>query len=72
MPSSVIRGFAYDPARRRLDVAFVSGEAYSYFDVPEAIAAGLRRARSKGRYFQRHIRDRFEYRRDRTGGLFGA
>lgn len=72
MPSSVIRGYAYDPAQRRLDVAFVGGEAYSYFDVPEGIAAGLRQARSKGRYFQRHIRDRFDHRRDRTGRLFGA
>jgi lysyl-tRNA synthetase class 2 len=70
MPSSVIRRYAYEPAQRRLDIAFVSGEAYSYFDVPETVAAGLNRARSKGRYFHDHIRDRFDFRRDRTGSLF--
>lgn len=65
MPSTVIRNYRYDMARGRLDIEFVSGEAYSYFDVPEAVATGLKDAFSKGRYFQRHIRDRFAYRRDR-------
>ncbi len=68
MPSSAIRSYSYDAAEHRLDITFVSGERYSYFAVPQAIAAGLRRALSKGRYFQRHIRDRFDYRRDRRGG----
>lgn len=67
MPSSVIRQYRYDAPRRRLDVAFVSGETYSYFDVPGSIADGLKSARSKGRYFQQNIRDRFDFRRDRTG-----
>jgi len=72
MPSSVIRRYAYNPARSRLDIAFVSGEAYSYFGVPEAVFRGLVQARSKGRYFQNHIRDRFDFRRDRTGLLYRA
>jgi len=72
MPSSVIRHYAYDPAWQRLDIAFVSGEAYSYFEVPAAIVEGLARARSRGRYFQDHIRGRFTFRRDRTGRLYSA
>ncbi|MBT2186315.1 KTSC domain-containing protein [Sphingobium nicotianae] len=67
MPSTVIHSYQYDPAACRLDIRFVSGETYSYFDVPQRIVAGLARAISKGRYFQSHIRDRFAYRRDRTG-----
>ena len=69
MPSSVIRRYRYDEARHRLDITFVSGEDYSYFEVPGSIVSGLAAARSKGRYFQRHIRDRFAYRRDRAHSI---
>ena len=65
MPSSVIRTYRYDAAHCRLDIEFVSGEAYSYFDVPDAVVSGLSGAFSKGRYFQRHIRDKFDFRRNR-------
>lgn len=68
MPSTVIRRYQYDADTRQLDILFVSGEAYSYFDVPESIVEGLRNAPSKGRYFQSHIRDKFTFRRDRTRG----
>lgn len=66
MPSTVIRRYDYDPEQNRLEIEFVSGEAYSYFGVPEAVVSGLTDAFSKGRYFRRHIRDRFDFRRDRA------
>lgn len=72
MPSSVIRHYVYDSARQCLAVAFMSGEAYRYFAVPPMVVEGLAQAPSKGRYFQDHIRDRFAYRRDRTGRLYEA
>lgn len=59
MPSTVIRTFAYDPDRRSLAVEFVSGRRYRYDDVPPALFEALRRARSKGKFFNGHIRDRF-------------
>jgi hypothetical protein len=59
MPSSVIRSFDYDPAAHRLDVQFVSGRRYSYHGVPADIAAGMRRAISKGSYFNRRIRNAY-------------
>jgi lysyl-tRNA synthetase class 2 len=65
MPSSVIRAYSYDAAHSRLDIDFQSGESYSYFGVPEGVASGLRAAFSKGRFFQAHIRDKFDYRRNR-------
>ncbi|MFW2829270.1 KTSC domain-containing protein [Sphingomonas sp. ID0503] len=34
MPSSVIQSFDYDAAERRLDIEFVTGRIYSYFEVP--------------------------------------
>jgi len=48
MPSSVIRSFDYDPVEHRLDIRFVSGRLYSYLDVPERVAAAMRRAAEGG------------------------
>ena len=60
MPSSVIKGFVYDPEGQVLTITFVSGRAYAYQDVPADIAQGLRLAFAKGEYFNKAIRDRFE------------
>ena len=59
MPSSVIRGFAYDPAEQRLDITFVTGRRYAYHDVPPEVAEEMRRAFSKGEYFNAAIRDAY-------------
>jgi hypothetical protein len=61
MPSSVIRSFAYDPAERRLDVTFVSGRAYAYFEVPPETYEAMRLSFAKGEFFNAHIRDRFRF-----------
>ena len=61
MPSSVIRSFDYDAAAHRLDIRFVSGRLYSYLDVPEGVADAMRRATSKGGFFNRRIRDRYRF-----------
>ena len=69
MPSSVIRSFDYRSERRELEVQFVSGRRYVYVDVPDAEVEGLRRASSRGRYFNLNIRDHYGYRElERTGG----
>lgn len=61
MPSSVIRNWRYDEAEHRLDIVFVSGKHYSYHGVPPRIAQGMREASSKGGYFNRQIRDAFDF-----------
>ncbi len=61
MPSSVIRTFRYDPVDEHLDVIFVSGRRYRYHEVPEAIYDGMRRAFSKGEFFNEKIRDQFRF-----------
>lgn len=68
MPSSVIRSFAYDADAARLDIEFVSGRRYAYHDVPEHEVAAMRRASSKGGYFNRRIRDRYRFSRVRRAG----
>jgi hypothetical protein len=61
MPSTVIRNFRYDPDRRRLHITFISGRRYAYQDVPADLAEEMRLAFSKGTFFNRRIKDRFEY-----------
>lgn len=61
MPSTVIRAFDYDPDERRLDVLFTTGRRYSYHDVPLEAVDAFRAAFSKGRYFNAHIRDTYDY-----------
>ena len=61
MPSTVIRRFDYRPDRRELEILFTTGRRYLYSDVPEEEARAFRAAFSKGRYFNAHIRDAYEY-----------
>ena len=61
MPSSVIRDYDYDDARRVLEITFVSGRVYAYRDVPPEVSEEFQMARSKGEFFNRHIRDFFEF-----------
>lgn len=63
MPSTVIRRFAYQPEEQALDIEFVTGRVYRYRGVPENVAAAMKAAFSKGSYFNRAIRDRYEHRR---------
>ena len=68
MPSTVIRRYDDDPARRALDIEFVSGRRYRYSGVPENVVRALRVASSKGRFFNARIRDRFPFEELETAG----
>jgi lysyl-tRNA synthetase class 2 len=63
MPSAVIRHFHFEPQAERLVVVFQSGRRYAYLGVPAATAEAMRRAFSKGEFFNDHIRDRFPFER---------
>lgn len=62
MPSTVIRYFSYDNARRTLRVTFVTGRRYVYEGVPPEVFEAFKAAFSKGSFFNREIRDRYPYR----------
>jgi hypothetical protein len=64
MPSSVIRSFRYDPIEEELDIVFVSGRRYRYHRVPETTYERMRRAFSKGEFFNDHVR--YQYRHTRV------
>jgi len=61
MPSSVIRAVHYDPDREVLDILFTTGRRYLYHRVPPQEADLFRAAFSKGRYFNAHIRDCYDF-----------
>jgi hypothetical protein len=60
--SSAIRDIEYDPDERRLTVTFITGRIYEYFDVPVGIVGCFEDAESKGAFFNRHIRDHYDFR----------
>ena len=61
--SSSLKSVGYDGDRKLLEVEFLSLALYAYWDVPLWAYEGLMTARSKGRYFEARIRDRYPYRR---------
>jgi lysyl-tRNA synthetase class 2 len=63
MPSSVIRAMHYDPVDHHLDLIFVSGRRYRYHEVSEETFDAMRRAFSKGEFFNAFIRDRYRFTR---------
>lgn len=62
MPSTAVRDIAYDPPSRTLWVTFVpTGKRYAYRSVPLDEYEAFIHAFSKGTYFNRYIRDRYDY-----------
>ena len=62
MPSNLIRRADYDPQTRKLSIWLVTTQnRYDYENVPSETYEAFRRVFSKGRFFNRHIRDRFRY-----------
>ncbi len=59
--SSMISAFKYDEATGTLDVAFKRSGVYRYYDVPEHVVEGLRKATSKGGYMRSMIIDMYPW-----------
>jgi hypothetical protein len=63
MPSTVIRTYNYDAASCQLVVVFQSGRRYVYEEVPSEVYESMKRAFSKGEFFNSHIRDNYRFER---------
>jgi hypothetical protein len=59
--STTIKSVGYESKSRVLEIEFQSGAVYQYLDVPKAVHEGLRRAESKGQYFNEEIRDDYAF-----------
>lgn len=54
--SSNLESVGYDPETQTLEIAFLNGSIYQYFNVPQSVYEGLMGAASHGTYFDRHIK----------------
>lgn len=59
--SSSVISIGYNAGTMLLEIEFVSGKVYRYFDVPSSVHTGLMSADSKGQFFNAQIRDNFRY-----------
>jgi len=56
----VLQSVGYDESLLILEIEFHNGNIYRYFDVPVGVREALLSARSKGHYFDTHVK--FVYR----------
>ena len=59
--SSSVRSVGYDLANGTLEVEYLSGTVYQYFEVPQPTYAGLLAASSIGNYVNTQIKPYFDY-----------
>ena len=58
----MLRSAGYDPVLRILELEFVNGTVYRYFEVPDDLFCGLMAAASHGEFLATRIRDAgFDY-----------
>ncbi|MCC4616573.1 KTSC domain-containing protein [Xanthomonas campestris pv. asclepiadis] len=58
--SAAISAIGYDPTSMRMKIKFVQGHTYDFCGVLLHVFQGRRDADSKGRYYNDHIRDRYQ------------
>lgn len=61
--SSNLVSVGYDPRSETLEIEFMNGSVYQYYNVPESIYDALIAAPSAGRFFAYQIKDAFPYSR---------
>lgn len=59
--SSNIDSIRYENEQFVLEVTFLNGGIYQYFDVPPHIVGDFKQAGSKGEFLAREIKGRFRY-----------
>ncbi len=61
--SSVIRFFGYEPRRQMLDVAFVGGGFYCFFNVPIQVVLDFASSPTKNWFYNTHIKHNYPTRK---------
>lgn len=57
--SAALESATYDDASQDLDITFAGGRRFTYHDVPQDVAEGLRDATSPGSFFHNRIKDQY-------------
>ncbi|MEI7161904.1 KTSC domain-containing protein [Pectobacterium versatile] len=61
--SSNLSAVRYDPEQSLLEVEFLNGGRYQYYDVPEQVSLAFEQAESKGVFLAHSIKGHFRYSR---------
>jgi hypothetical protein len=61
--SSNLKTVGYDKESMILEIEFLNGSVYEYYEVPGSEYTALMGASSHGSYFSRNIKNRYRYRR---------
>ncbi len=61
--SSNISSVGYDPATETLEIEFLSGAIYQYYNVPQNMYDQLMAEGSKGRFLNTYIKNAYPYSR---------
>lgn len=61
--SSNIASIGYDPDNQVLEIEFLSGAVYQYYDVPQSVYDGLMAADSHGKFLDVYIKNRHKAQR---------
>ena len=61
--SSNIASIGYDEESETLEIEFLKGGVYQYFDVPQAVYDGLMAADSHGSYLAANVKGIYRYSR---------
>ena len=61
--SSNLAAVGYDPATETLEVEFLNGSIYQYFNVPQNMYDNLMQEGSKGRFLNTYIKNAYPYSR---------
>lgn len=59
--SSNIASIGYDQASQTLEIEFLNGSIYQYFDIPQHVYGGLMSASSHGQYLAQNIKGYYRY-----------
>lgn len=59
--SSNLKSVGYNEENEILEIEFLHGGLYKYYDVPESEYNALMNASSHGSYFSRNIKNRYRY-----------
>jgi hypothetical protein len=63
LQSSNLTSIGYDAKSNTLEVEFLNGSLYQYFDVPENVYEGLINAVSHGQFLNQVVKGNFRYAR---------
>lgn len=61
--SSNLSSVGYDPETETLEVEFLNGSVYQYFNVPEIMYERLMQESSKGKFLNAYIKNAFPFSR---------